>query len=82
MDAAAGVAGRGPLRGAAARSAVFALLLCEFGLSPTVALAFDDEDLGVVGEAVDEGDGAGSVGKTASQRLNGRLVVMSRDRCS
>ena len=38
-------------------------LLADFGLSPSVALSFDEEDFDVVCEAVDECDGAGCVGK-------------------
>ena len=41
----------------------FALLLGEFGLAAAIAAAFNDEDLDVVGQAVDQGDGAGGVGE-------------------
>ena len=46
-----------------AATAAFALLLGEFGLAAAIAAAFDDEDLHVVGQAVDEGDGARGVGE-------------------
>ena len=66
----------------AARTSAFALLLGELGLAPAIAPALEDEDLDVVGESVDEGDGARGIGKTVSQCLEGRLVVMSKERCS
>ena len=47
----------------AARTSAFALLLGEFGLAPTIAPALKDEDLDVVGESVDEGDGARGIGE-------------------
>ena len=47
----------------AARTSSFALLLGEFGLAPAIAPTFDEEDLDVVSQAVDQGDGAGGVGE-------------------
>ena len=44
-------------------STTFALLLGELGLTASVVASLDDEDLDVVGQAVDEGDGAGGVGE-------------------
>ena len=46
-----------PLRGGSP------LFLCHLGLALAIALALDRDDLGVVGEAVDEGDRAGRVGE-------------------
>ena len=68
--------------GVGAATAAFALLLGEFGLAPAIAVALDDEDLDVVGQTVDEGEAQEALGKTVSQSLKGRLVVMSRERCS
>ena len=45
--------------GGVGAATAFALLLGELGLAPAIAAAFDDEDLDVVGKAVDQGDGAG-----------------------
>ena len=39
------------------------LFLAEFGLSFPVAVAFNHDNLGVVGEAIDQRDRAGGVGK-------------------
>ena len=41
----------------------FALLLGELGLAPAIAAAFDDEDLDVVGQAIDQSYGARGVGE-------------------
>jgi len=38
-------------------------LLCEVGLTLAITFPFDRNDLGVVGEAIDERDGTGRVGK-------------------
>ena len=65
-----------------ARALAVSLLLTEFGLSPAIAVAFEEKDFGMVGQAVDQGDGARGIGETVSQRLKGRLVVISSERCS
>ena len=54
----------------------------EFGVASAIAVAFNRNDLGVVREPVDEGDGADALGKMVSRCLKGRLVVTSRDFCS
>ena len=50
----------------AARRSALALLLGELGLAPAIAAALEDEDLDVVGESVDEGDGARGIGGSAA----------------
>ena len=52
------------------RPALFLLRVC---LAAAVALAFDGEDLGVMGQAVDEGDGTAGVGKDAVPMLEGQV---------
>ena len=49
--------------GGVGAATAFALLLGELGLASAIAAAFDDADLDVVGQAVDQGDGAGGVGE-------------------
>jgi len=53
-----------------------------FGLAAPVALAFDRDDLRVVGEPVDQGDGAAGVGKMVFQSEKARLVVRTTGRRS
>ncbi len=45
----------------------------ELGLAAAIAVAFDPNDLGMVREAVDQGDGAGRVGKDRVPRLEGQV---------
>ena len=59
--------------GVGAATAAFALLLGEFGLAPAIAAALDDEDLDVVGQTVDEGDGTGGVGEDGVPVLKGQV---------
>ena len=47
----------------AARMSAFTLLLGELSFTPAIAAALKDEDLDVVGESVDEGDGARGIGE-------------------
>ena len=51
----------------------FALLLAEFGLAASIAAALDDEDLDVVGQAVDERHRAGGVGEDGVPVLEGQV---------
>ena len=57
----------------AARTSAFALLLGELGLAAAIAAALKDEDLDVVGESVDEGDGAGGIGEDGVPVLEGQV---------
>ena len=57
----------------AARTSAFALLLGELGLAPAIAAALEDEDLDVVGESVDEGDGARGIGEDGVPVLEGQV---------
>ena len=47
--------------------------MSELGLPATIAVAFDRNDLGVVREAVDEGDRAGRIGKDGVPLLEGQI---------
>ena len=49
------------------------MLLGELGLAASIAAALDDEDLDVVGQTVDEGDGAGGVGEDGVPVLEGQV---------
>ena len=51
----------------------FALLLGERGLAPAIAAAFDDEDLDVVGQAIDQSYGARGVGEDGVPVLEGQI---------
>ena len=53
------------------------MLLTELGLASAIAVAFNHDDLGVVGQAVDQGDHAGGIGKDVSQCVNGRFNAQS-----
>ena len=57
----------------AARRSALALLLGELGLAPAIAPALEDEDLDVVGESVDEGDGARGIGEDGVPVLEGQV---------
>ena len=57
----------------AARTSAFALLLGELGLAAAIAAALKDEDLDVVGESVDEGDGARGIGEDGVPVLEGQV---------
>ena len=57
----------------AARRSALALLLGELGLAPAIAAALEDEDLDVVGESVDEGDGARGIGEDGVPVLEGQV---------
>ena len=59
--------------GGVGAATAFALLLGELGLASAIAAAFDDEDLDVVGQAVDQGDGAGGVGEDGVPVLEGQI---------
>ena len=59
--------------GGVGAATAFALLLGELGLASATAAAFDDEDLDVVGQAVDQGDGAGGVGEDGVPVLEGQI---------
>ena len=57
----------------ASRPLAVSLLLTEFGLSPAIALAFEEKNLGMVGQAVDQGDGARGVGKDGVPAFEGQV---------
>ena len=59
--------------GGVGAASAFALLLGELGLAAAVAAALDDEDLDMVGQAVDEGDGAGGVGEDGVPAFEGQI---------
>ena len=59
--------------GVGAATAALARLLGEFGLAPAIAAALDDEDLDVVGQTVDEGDGKESFGEDGVPVLEGQV---------
>ena len=50
-----------------------ALLLGDLGFTAAIAAALDEEDLDVVGEAVDECDGTGGIGKDGVPVLEGEV---------
>ena len=45
----------------------------ELGLSSAEALAFEEKDLGMVGQAIDQRDGAGGVGEDGVPPLEGQV---------
>ena len=61
------------VRGRVGAATAFALLLAELGLAASIAATLDEEDLDVVGQAVDEGDGAGGVGEDGVPVLEGQV---------
>ena len=50
-----------------------ALLLTQFGLASAKAVAFERQNLGMVGEAIDEGDGARRIGEDGVPLLEGQV---------
>ena len=51
----------------------FTLLLGELSFTPAIAAALKDEDLDVVGESVDEGDGARGIGEDGVPVFEGQV---------
>ena len=54
-----------------ARALAVSLLLTELGLSSAIAVAFEKQDLGMVGQAVDQSDGARGVGEDGVPAFEG-----------
>ena len=61
------------IMGGVGAATAFALLLAEFGFAASIAATLNDEDLDVVGQAVDEGDGAGGVGEDGVPVFEGQV---------
>ena len=69
----AAIGKRGNLTELSTRGFGASLLLAEFSFASPKAVAFEREDLGVVGEAVDERDGARGVGEDGVPALERQI---------
>ena len=76
----AAIGKRGNLTELSTRGFGASLLLAEFSFASPKAVAFEREDLGVVGEAVDERDGARGVGEDGVPALERQIGWSSGSR--